>query len=274
MIIKKSKGCLYLLLDSIENVYLDQIEVEYRKNQQDRDNNMYHITIINSTELNTIEFEESDLNINFINLGLSKLQKDKNTVYYLFIYSDDLNEIRKKFGLEPKYFHITLGFKYNDIHDKDKSLNNIFFSEYIEEDYILNIKDEYIKNYFKLKHYYPKLLIKELKKDFVKYKSNILSLIENNNYLGYLFKYRLSDDKNDLYKAIELYDYNIHNRYDPKGIGTNNLIKKVNNMLTQYQFYHIHLNIQIKLVLQNIPSVKSLTYHLFLEALYLCSKHN
>ena len=102
MIIKIKKGCLYGLLESIDKKYLDNIPDDYKINQQNRDNNKYHITIIQSNELKNIDYIENEVNIKYFNLGLSKLQKDKNEVYYLYIYSNDLNDIRKKFNLEEQ----------------------------------------------------------------------------------------------------------------------------------------------------------------------------
>ena len=116
MIIRKCKGCLYGLIDRIDEIFLKNIPDSFKDNQQKRDNSQYHITIINSDELNNFEYTDNNIEINYINLGLSKLQKDNNEIYYLFIYSKQLNEIRKRFNLEPKNFHITLGFKFNDIH--------------------------------------------------------------------------------------------------------------------------------------------------------------
>ena len=115
MIIRKCKGCLYALIDTIDERFLQNIPDQFIENQQKRDNYQYHITIINSEELINFEHEETDIEIKYLNLGLSKLQKDNNEVYYLFIYSNQLNNIRKQFHLEPKNFHITLGFKFNDI---------------------------------------------------------------------------------------------------------------------------------------------------------------
>ena len=227
----KRKGCLYLFIDNINTVFLDKIDNEYKINQQNRDNNKYHITVINSTELDSIDYEEMNEDINYINLGLSKLQKDNNEVYFLFIYSDDLNQIRQRYNLEPKYFHITLGFKFNDIHDKDKSLSNIYFNESINEDDIINVKDDNIINYLKTNYFFPKLLIKELKINFKKHQSNITTLIEHNNYIGYLFKYRLSNNIEDLKSAIDNYNYEIQIKYDRTNIGIQNCIKKINQEL-------------------------------------------
>ena len=231
MIIKIKKGCLYGLIENIDKKYLDNIPNDYKINQENRDNNKYHITIIQSNELKNIDYIENEVNIKYFNLGLSKLQKDKNEVYYLYIYSNDLNDIRKKFNLEEKTFHITVGFKFNDIHDKDKSLNNIFIknTNLTDNEIIPCINNDEINNYLKENYYFPKILIKELKKNYVKYQQNITILIENHNYLGYIFKYQISNNIEDLKSAIDNYDHKIQIIYDPSNIGILNSIKKINN---------------------------------------------
>ena len=128
-------------------------------------------------------------------------------------------------------FHITLGFKFNDIHDKERTCNNIIVKEYINEEDILQINNNDIKYYLKNNYYYPKLLIKELKKEFKNNIKNIQILIDNNNYLGYIFKYQLTNNINDLLLFINIYDYDINLKYDHKNIGTNNAISKINQYL-------------------------------------------
>jgi len=236
MIIKKCKGCLYGFIENINKIYLNLVPDIYKSNQQNRDNNSYHVTIINSQELKNINFDEKNIDIDIINLGLSKIEKDNNEVYFLYIYSNYLNEIRKTFNLEPKNFHITLGFKFNDIHDKEKSINNIFFKEILNEDDVILIKNQEILDYLKNSHYYPKLLIKELKNNFKNNKKNIDLLIENKNYLGYIFRYQISNEISDLKNAIENYDYEIHKKYDSKNIGTFNCITKVNQDIMKDKF--------------------------------------
>ena len=106
MIIKKSKGCLYGIINDIDIKFLNQIPENYKDKQRTRDDNKYHITIINSSEINNFEYSTKELDIKYLNLGLSKLVHDNNEVYYLFVYSNDLNKIRKEYNLQPKYFHL------------------------------------------------------------------------------------------------------------------------------------------------------------------------
>ena len=47
MVIRKCKGCLYGLINTINENYLNNIPENFVINQQNRDDNKYHITIIN-----------------------------------------------------------------------------------------------------------------------------------------------------------------------------------------------------------------------------------
>lgn len=239
MKILKKKGCLYAYIEFIDEKYLQLIHPQYIENQQKRDDYCYHITIIHSNENNNIEFETQDLSVQIYNLGLCKLQKENNEVYFLFIYSPQLNEIRKKYNLEPKYFHITLGFKFHDIHGTEKSLHHLILKNNdLNEKDIIHIKDEFLLQFIQSNYYFPKLLIKQLKQEFKKNIHNIDLLIEHKNYLGYIFKFRISQDINDLLKAIEYYNYEIHQQYDSKNIGTFNCIKKVNEHIMKNNLEH------------------------------------
>ena len=73
MKIKKSKGCLYAIINDINTTLLNQVPDNYKNKQKIRDNNKYHITIINSKEINNLEYSTKELDIKYINLGLSKL---------------------------------------------------------------------------------------------------------------------------------------------------------------------------------------------------------
>ena len=239
MKLKKSKGCLYGIIENIDQKYISKVPKNFLYNQQNRDNNIYHITVINSHELNNFDYIDNEIDIDYINLGLSKLQKDEDETYYLYIISNTLNKIRKSFDLKPKHFHVTLGFKFKDIHDKDKSLNNIFFkNDNLNEQKIIDeiTFDDGLLYYIKSNYYLPKLLIKELKINFLVNQDNIKILIENGNYLGYIFKYQITNDVSNLKLAIESYDYKIHKLYDTKNVGTFNCIRRLNQEIMKDNF--------------------------------------
>ena len=90
MKIKKSKGCLYGIIENIDQKYINKVPKNFMYNQQNRDNNIYHITVINSHELNNFDYIDNEIDIDYINLGLSKLQKDEDETYYLYVISNKL----------------------------------------------------------------------------------------------------------------------------------------------------------------------------------------
>ena len=103
MLIKKYKGCLVTFVANIDKIYLNIIPEEYKLNQQNRDNNKYHVTIISSDETNNLDsFEELTIEYDIFNFGLCKSQKNENEIYYF----DDVNN-----DLQP-YYH--LDFKTNE----------------------------------------------------------------------------------------------------------------------------------------------------------------
>ncbi len=111
---------------------------EYLGNQQSRDHGQYHITVLNVAECNMISNKIgmdkyaqriqnlTDIEINDIKYyGLGKATRNENTAFYIVIKSNTLDEIRKSFELKPKDFHVTVGFKWKDVHGVDKGISTI-----------------------------------------------------------------------------------------------------------------------------------------------------
>ena len=114
-------------LDRLKNVLGDEYDV-YVKNQQNRDNGHYHITVINVMDYNRLSKEmgidkfinslESVFDFDFDDvqfLGLGKAQKQDNKSYFIVVRSEKLQEVRRKYGLSEQDFHVTLGFKWKDV---------------------------------------------------------------------------------------------------------------------------------------------------------------
>ena len=225
-----SKGCLWAvdILDLSLSNSIKNIPEKYRLNQLSRDNNSYHITIIwsdymNESTVSMLKYYynlednfKSDINI----LGLGKNTKNNNEIYYLVVSSEFFNTIRQKCNLPPSpTFHLTLGFKYEDIHNIDKGLNTIItpISEFNKKHFeqiknncykIDNIPVlEYI--YLNLDYLDDKLLILKIKRNIGLLKKMVVEenssndivnemlescniLIQQNNYLGYVFIYIFS----------------------------------------------------------------------------------
>ena len=97
-----------------------------------------------------------------------------------------------------------------------------------------------------------------MKKNYVKYQQNITTLIVNHNYLGYIFKYQISNNIEDLKLAINNYDHEIQKIYDPSNIGILNSIKKINqeimkNKLEYRQKLYYYCEKSNKVILHDMP---------------------
>jgi hypothetical protein len=132
--------------------------------QKQRDGGKYHLTVINVMDYNQLS---KDLGIDkFINslepifhyeiddlkmLGIGTAFQNENRCYFIVCKSEKLNAIRNRFGLKPFDFHITLGFKFKDVHGikknellkKDSSFLQLLKAEFYKNDnwgFIRNIK--------------------------------------------------------------------------------------------------------------------------------------
>jgi hypothetical protein len=125
--------------------YLSDLEEElgdefdtYFNNQQKRDDNSYHLTVINVMEYNTLIknmgidnfanytdkiFDVELLDLKF--LGIGKAVKNENTSYFIVAESNLLEQMLKDLNLPTKDFHITIGFKYKDVFGVTKNTSTI-----------------------------------------------------------------------------------------------------------------------------------------------------
>jgi len=259
MIIKKHKGCLVAFIKDVDSIYLNMIPEEYKLNHQNRDKNKYHITIISSNEIHNLDlFEETEIEVDLFNFGLGKSQKNDNEVYYLVVYCNYFDKIRKSFDLNSKDYHITLGFKLNDIHNIDKSFNNIILkNNNLDLTKIYQINDIKLLQYIEREYNFvdDKLKILELKKN--KNIDNVEYLISRNNYLGHIFKYQITKNIDDLKNTIDCYKYDINQKYDSKNIAINNTIKILNmDIMKDYEYrtkLYVLCPIENKIILHQMP---------------------
>lgn len=127
------KDTVYPFLDKLKSYITDEDEYnEYIKYQQDRDRGHYHSTVINPMEFNKLVKDVKNIEIinklindieidDFKILGIGSSQKNNNKTYYIVCKSLLIQEIRKRFGLDEKDLHITIGFKYKDVHGVPKN---------------------------------------------------------------------------------------------------------------------------------------------------------
>lgn len=121
-------------LNQLRDILGDNYET-YTKLQQIRDNGKYHLTFLTvsefnqkSKELGYDKFSQFLGNVQKSNiddlklLGLGTSEKSGNIAYYIVCKSELLDGGRNNFNLDPKDFHITLGFKDRDVHGVRKNL--------------------------------------------------------------------------------------------------------------------------------------------------------
>ena len=120
-------------LNQLKDILGEEYDV-YVSNQQKRDLGSHHVTVLNVSEYNNLTQEIGlDKFINSLEpvfkaqvddlrfMGLGKATKNENTAYFVVLKSDLLQEVRRKYGLSEKDFHITLGFKHKDVHGVPKN---------------------------------------------------------------------------------------------------------------------------------------------------------
>ena len=108
---------------------------EYVNLQQQRDSGKYHLTFMNTLEFNSkskeMGYDKFASNIQHLMrvgindlklIGLGTAQKSDNTCYFVVVESTTLDDARDFYDLEEKDFHITIGFKWKDVHGVRKNI--------------------------------------------------------------------------------------------------------------------------------------------------------
>lgn len=103
-------------------------------NQQKRDNNKYHLTLINVMEFNKLSneigmskfinsldkifnYEIDDLSLK----GIGSISDNINITYFIVCESDKLDAVRERYNLPKRDLHITIGFNKKDVFSKRKN---------------------------------------------------------------------------------------------------------------------------------------------------------
>lgn len=125
------KEFVYPYLEKMKN-HLGEDYEEFVKYQQDRDRGHHHCTLFNVADLNKVTKDLSKVEKlsslvgykikDFRPMGLGAIERQGNKTYFVVIRSDELQNIRKAFGLDDIDFHITLGFRYKDVHGLRKNV--------------------------------------------------------------------------------------------------------------------------------------------------------
>jgi len=148
--LKDSTGLVYLgaLITKAElTPYLTQMKTllgnefsEFRQNQMARDHHLFHFTVVNPYEYQTINKTKltTELkNHSMVSLtlhglgsvGLDKQGYSQKSSYYVVASSSDAQFLRQNLLLKRKDFHVTLGFNPQDIYDQPKGLSTLIIPQ-------------------------------------------------------------------------------------------------------------------------------------------------
>jgi hypothetical protein len=125
--IKVDVSIVQPFLDDLKSHLGDKYE-DYINTRKRRDNNQYHMTVINvmdynklSKEIGMSKFVSSLDNVfkypidDIKMMGVGTAKRNENQTYFIVCKSDKLDAIRKRYELPEHDFHITLGFLHKDV---------------------------------------------------------------------------------------------------------------------------------------------------------------
>ncbi len=94
----------------------------YRQHQASRDDNAFHVTLVNPYEYQALIDKTTSLSqkVSIQLHGLGRVSQGKHSSYFVVASSADGQFLRQNLLLPTKDFHITLGFKEHDIHGVSK----------------------------------------------------------------------------------------------------------------------------------------------------------
>lgn len=119
-----NKADIEQYLTKLQILLGDEFE-SYRQHQSARDHGAFHVTLVNPYEYQALADKGKVVNkkIRVQLHGLGRVSKDDNTTYFVVASSPDGQFLRQSLLLKAKDFHITLGFKSQDVYGvaKDKT---------------------------------------------------------------------------------------------------------------------------------------------------------
>lgn len=118
---KVSKADLSVYLQQMKNILGSEFS-SFRERQAIRDHHTFHVTLINPYEFQaitkTIKFGDK---LSVTLLGLGRVLKEEQATYFVVAQSPEAQYFRQKLVLPAKDFHVTLGFKPEDIFGVSKN---------------------------------------------------------------------------------------------------------------------------------------------------------
>lgn len=102
------------------------------RSKEERDENSFHITVVNYKDLKKIKKESGSLPelprepFSYRLLGVGSAQNEVSRAFYCLVSSPSIQEFRSKLGLEPADLHITLGFLgEKDVYNRTKGTDTL-----------------------------------------------------------------------------------------------------------------------------------------------------
>jgi hypothetical protein len=119
-----NKADIEQYLNKMQVILGDEFEV-YRQHQSARDHGSFHVTLVNPYEYQALASKDTVVNqkIRVQLHGLGRVSQGENTAYFVVASSPDGQFLRQQLLLQNKDFHVTLGFKSQDVFGvaKDKT---------------------------------------------------------------------------------------------------------------------------------------------------------
>ncbi len=99
----------------------------YRDNQSSRDHGAFHMTLINPYEYQEIDQSKIAIGetVTITLNGLGRVAKDNKEAYFVVVQSIQAQGHRQQLALAAKDFHITLGFKPEDVFGISKGVERL-----------------------------------------------------------------------------------------------------------------------------------------------------
>jgi 2'-5' RNA ligase len=159
-IIKSTTGQNYLALVVDNNDvspyinFLDkQIDSNFIQNQQDRDRQQYHITVINAIEFGKLEKHNPTVlddilkdnllkKFELYTYGIGTVEdiKKQAQAWFVVCQNSELTQLREKLLLPPQDFHITLAFDKSDVFGQSKDKSSIIYkNDELWKDFLIQL---------------------------------------------------------------------------------------------------------------------------------------
>ncbi len=99
----------------------------YRDNQSSRDHGEFHMTLINPYEYQEIDQSKIAIGetVTITLKGLGRVAKGNKEAYFVVVQSSQAQGHRRQLALTAKDFHITLGFKPEDVFGVSKGVERL-----------------------------------------------------------------------------------------------------------------------------------------------------